>query len=275
MISRLLGGDIKTWDNAALRAGGVNAALANCHRNVTRVVRLDTGATPTEVVKNYLVNADDARSTTTTTCYLGGHWASLTTDVWPEDNGTFCSGLTTANTAGAAAQLAKCAATSGALCYADLPDALPQTTLIRPSLRNAVNTGFAAPVNGTRTSCSFGTLVLPGGGDAAGAVGLNASDSWATDNSAGDRADVTFQGAAYPVCELTFALVYARPVDIDAGYCPSQLRPAADAVRVLLVHPFVGRQGQGSGLVLRGAPRVDAKPSPVGVPGELVVRRAT
>ena len=49
-------------------------------------------------------------------------------------------------------------------------------------------------------------MSLPLGGG--GAVGLNTSDDWATDNAAGNHADVTFIGSGYPICELTFALVY-------------------------------------------------------------------
>src|SRR5262249_18203263 len=74
--------------------------------------------------------------------------------------------------------------------------------------RNAVNNAYKAPtLAGTTANCSLATLTVPGGGTA-GAVGLSASDTWATDNPGVKHSDITFQGSAYPVCQLTFALVY-------------------------------------------------------------------
>jgi hypothetical protein len=210
MISRLLGGDIMRWNDAALRAGGLNAGLANCNRAVTRVVRLDSAST-TQVLKNYLVHADNNRSTSTT-CFLGGKWsvyANPSFNVnWPSDNGTFCSPVTTAATAGDTAQLATCVATPGALCYADLPVMVGQPTLIRPAIRNASDTAYAPPSSVSTANCSFSTLLPPSGG-VAGAVGLNPGDTWATDNPTGSHGDVTFMGTGYPVCELTYVLAYA------------------------------------------------------------------
>jgi len=206
LASRLLGGDIRTWDDASLRAGGLNAALANCHVNVTRVVRFDS-LTTTQVLKNYLVNADDARSTSAG-CFLGGHWGVFATPgndtLWPIGSG--CSALANGGSAGPAAQLSKCTSTTGAVCYGDLADVLGQPVLIRPSIRNAIDTAFAPPSTSTRANCSFGTLTLPANTDI-GAVGLDAQDTWATDNPSGNHGDATFNGSAYPICELAFALV--------------------------------------------------------------------
>jgi ABC-type phosphate transport system substrate-binding protein len=206
LASRLLGGDIKTWDDAGLRAGGLNPGLANCHVNVTRVVRSDSSTT-TQILKNYLVNADDSRSTSVS-CFLGGHWDVFATPandtLWPI--GGACSTLANGGSPGPGPQLTTCASTTGAVCYGDLSDVLGQATLIRPSIRNAVDTAFAPPSISTRANCSFGTLILPANTDA-GAVGLDAQDTWATDNPSGNRGDATFTGSAYPICELAFALV--------------------------------------------------------------------
>jgi hypothetical protein len=208
MISRLLSGDIKTWDDSSLRAGGLNAALANCHRAVTRVVRLDAAQT-TQNLKNYLVHADNNRATAIH-CFTGGSWAPYANPAfntnWPSDNGTNCSPLTPPTNSGDGPQLSLCASTPGAICYADLPAMAVQSTLIRPSVRNASDTAYAAPSTGTNANCSFAAMSLPLG--AGGAVGLNTADDWATDNAAGNHGDVTFMGSAYPICELTFALVY-------------------------------------------------------------------
>jgi ABC-type phosphate transport system substrate-binding protein len=210
MISRLLGGDIMRWNDPALRAGGLNASLVNCNRQVTRVVRLDSAST-TQVLKNYLVHADNNRSTSTT-CFFGGAWSTYANPqfntYWPSDNGTFCSPLATAASPGDTAQLATCVATPGAICYADLPVMVGQSSLIRPALRNATDTGYAPPSSVSTANCSFTTLLAPSGGTG-GAVGLNTSDTWATDNPSGNHGDVTFMGAGYPICELTYVLAYA------------------------------------------------------------------
>jgi hypothetical protein len=207
MISRLLGGDITQWDDPALRAGGLNAALANCHRSVSRVMRADKAST-TQTLKNYLVRADDARATTMN-CFVGGHWSAYAADaantLWPA--GPVCSPLVAAGGDGASAQLATCVATPGAICYADLPDMNSQPSLVRPSLRNATDTAFASVSTSGHANCSFGAVSLPGLTNA-GAVGLDPSDTWAVDNSSGDHGDVTFTGTAYPACELSFVLVY-------------------------------------------------------------------
>src|SRR5262249_26290293 len=147
MISRLLSGDLKSWDDPALRAGGVNAALANCHRAVTRVVRLDVTQT-TQNLKNYLVHADNNR-TSATSCFFGGHWSAYATPAfnmsWPDDGGNLCSTLLVPGSLGDGAQLSLCTSTPGAICYADLPSMLAQPSLIRPAIRNATDTAYAAP----------------------------------------------------------------------------------------------------------------------------------
>jgi hypothetical protein len=210
MASRLLGGDIMRWNDPALRAGGLNAPLANCNRLVTRVVRADVAPT-TQVLKNYLVHADNSR-TTSTTCFVGGTWSVYANPAfnvyWPSDNGTFCSPVVTASSPGDAAQLATCVATPGAICYADLPVMVGQSALIRPAVRNATDTAYAPPSSVSTANCSLATLLPPSGGTA-GAVGLNSSDTWATDNPSGNHGDVTFVGSGYPICELTYVLAYA------------------------------------------------------------------
>jgi hypothetical protein len=210
MISRLMSGDIKTWDDTSLRAGGLNSWLANCHTAVSRIVRDDANQT-TQNLKNYLVHADNNRSTATT-CYVGGQWlayanASFNTS-WPGDGGKVCSPLLYPTSNGDAAQLSLCASTHGAICYADTPDLIAQSTLIRPSIRNATDTAYAAPSSGFAANCSLPTLVPPPGTPAS-AIGMNPTDSWATDNPSGDHGDVTFAGSSYPICELTYIMAYA------------------------------------------------------------------
>src|SRR5262249_50320877 len=70
------------------------------------------------------------------------------------------------------------------------------------------DTSFQSPSSVSKANCSFGAIVAPGG--AGGQVGLNVGvggDTWATDNSP-NHGDVTNTGAVYPICGVTFELVY-------------------------------------------------------------------
>jgi hypothetical protein len=235
MVSKLFGGDILTWDDPALRAGGVNAGLANCHGAVTRVVRLDDSGT-TQIFKNYLTHVDGSRSTAT--CDPTTSWSSLAgvspNTTWPGfvPSGTSqqglaatatCSAIDTGDVNGNNGVLDVCngviagtQAIAGAICYADLPDLRAFTCtgacpVVAASVRNASDTSFQAPSAVSRANCSFGAIVAPSGGSA-GAVGLNTSgtpDTWATDNATGNHGDVTNTGTVYPICGVTFDLVFA------------------------------------------------------------------
>jgi ABC-type phosphate transport system substrate-binding protein len=114
---------------------------------------------------------------------------------------------------------------AGAICYADLPDltrfsfptgstagtcnGTPCPISAASSVRNGDDTSYQpALAVGGKANCSFGGIVPPGGGTA-GAVGLTAGDSWATNNTLGNHGDVTNLGAVYPICGVTFDLVYS------------------------------------------------------------------
>jgi ABC-type phosphate transport system substrate-binding protein len=241
-LSRLMGGDITTWNDAALRAGGVNAGLANCNVPVTRVVRLDNSGT-TGIFKNYLARVDDARSTSTA-CAAGGtkKWsttysqASATTNVkWPGDgtdatDGT-CSTLVRGASSGAPAVVAAVRATAGTIGYADAADwQTPGTTVLFAQMRNGADTAFTQGLTGTRGNCNFSSLSLAGSTPSDN-VGLNPGDSYASNNPAGDHINATNLGSAYPICGLTFALVYSGLAD---GSQPNAIsRLTADQRRTL------------------------------------------
>jgi ABC-type phosphate transport system substrate-binding protein len=238
MVSKLFGGDILTWDDPALRTGNLNAGLANCHGAVTRVVRLDDSGT-TQIFKNYLAHVDTSR--TGATCDPGTVWgtpdpptglagASPNTS-WPGfvPSGSVqqgiaatatCSAIDTGDVNGNNGVLDVCnsvvagtVAIAGAVCYADLPDfrAFTCTGACPATASNVANAATGTPVSAStaqRANCSFGAVTPP----PANAVGLSVSgtpDTWATDNSAGDRGDVTFTGSSYPICGITFDLVYS------------------------------------------------------------------
>ena len=226
MVSDLLQGDVANWNDVRLRAGGINAALANCNTPVRRVVRSDRSGT-TQIFKNYLKNVDPASQPTCVAAPPDFTWTTLALDLnnttWP--TGGTCVPLVTANgNAGVVAACADSVANPGAVCYGDLADmsAAAGAPLIKSSLRNATNTAFVAANVGTRANCNFGTVTTPGGG-ATGAVGLDPADTWAFDNALGNRADVTFQGSGYPLCGLTFGLVFTGLSDGTLPNAVSQL----------------------------------------------------
>lgn len=214
MVSGLFGGDILSWNDARLRNGGLNPALANCNTPVIRVVRLEKSGT-TQIFKNYLAKVDPNRSGAT--CAPANGWTFYAQDAqntnWPT-GGSECSALIRPDTSGNLAVVTKCKATIGGICYADIADAL-QNKLKLAKVRNGTDTAFQAsaandPVTlkKTRANCDPSAASLPGT-TASDAVGLNASDTWAIDNASGNHADITNVGKKYPICGLTFDMVYA------------------------------------------------------------------
>ena len=210
-VSLLFGGEIQTWNDPRLRTSAApnnNAQLANCPGAVTRIKRFDKSGT-TQIFKNYLKNQPDNARTGAGCTNAAGDWTVLAQDAnntqWP-NTGT-CSALTDGAANGNGPLLSKCLATPGCVGYADLADAKANATLIRATVRNSTDTNFAAPDSASRANCNFGTVSLPGN-TAGDAVGLSATDNWALDNPAGNRGDATFKGALYPICGVTFGLVY-------------------------------------------------------------------
>src|SRR5262249_17344037 len=103
--------------------------------------------------------------------------------------------------------------TGGFICYADLPDQAAFTggdTVIKATVHSATGTTFVSASRGTQADCNFGVIRLPSGSS----VGLNVDatgagvDTWALDNAGTVHGDVTNQGNRYPICGVTYALVY-------------------------------------------------------------------
>jgi ABC-type phosphate transport system substrate-binding protein len=110
-------------------------------------------------------------------------------------------------------------AIAGAICYADLPDEQAFTcavgsppgpgchALVTPTVLNSAGTTFRSPIAGVaQANCTYSAVVGPGGGTT-GTVGLNPTDTWATDNSLGNYGNVAASSPAYPICGITFDLV--------------------------------------------------------------------
>jgi ABC-type phosphate transport system substrate-binding protein len=64
-VTRIFGGDAHTWNDTELREN--NTELAECHDEITRVVRQDTSGT-TNIFKSYLVRAANERAAAGATC---------------------------------------------------------------------------------------------------------------------------------------------------------------------------------------------------------------
>jgi ABC-type phosphate transport system substrate-binding protein len=217
-VSRLYGGDVLTWNDAELVA--TNPGLKECTGAVTRVVRFDSSGT-TNILKQYLIRVDNAR--TGSECKGEGdtlhNWeAYFTTNTeWPgkqhEGAEGTCSAIITPAKSGNPEELAKLKETAGGLGYVDLAEAVGQAGVILASVRNATNTKYEAPsVGGQAANCLFSTLSLPGSSNS-DAVGLNAEDNWSNNNEGyastpANHENATDLGSKYPICGLTFDLVY-------------------------------------------------------------------
>jgi ABC-type phosphate transport system substrate-binding protein len=220
-VSRIFGGDAKNWNDAEIVASQVEpnkAALEKCTGVISRVVRQDNSGT-TNIFKQFLIRADNER--TGATCAPGHPWEPFNTAPntnWPhEAEGGTCSALVVPEKSGNAEVVAKTKATEGAIGYADLAQAVGQGLTI-PTVRNATNTSFQPPNIGKAANCTFSALSLPGA-NAEEAVGLNTEDDWANNNDKPigeggnekpNHENATDIGTKYPICGITFQLVYTH-----------------------------------------------------------------
>ena len=218
-VSRLYGGDVTTWNDAELVA--TNSSLSNCTGPVTRVVREDSSGT-TNILKQYLIRVDNER--TGSACGVISSviqkWeAYFTTNTeWPGkqkvgEEGT-CSPITTGALSGGGELLAKLKETAGGVGYIDLAEAVGQAGIVLASVNNATGTKFEAPsIGGGPANCLYTALPAPPGTTAAEAVGLNLEDNWSNNNetnpgSPANHENATDLGSKYPICGLTFDMVY-------------------------------------------------------------------
>jgi hypothetical protein len=131
-------------------------------------------------------------------------------------------------TSGSPALIALTKATNGAIGYAELGlwggfTATPSISFATIESQSATasagignNTppggSFISPGNpGAKSACNPGALGLPGAAGANQAVGLGGQNfNWANDNpnSGANKENITYSGAGYPLCGLTFDFVY-------------------------------------------------------------------
>jgi hypothetical protein len=210
-LSKLYGGDFATWNQLS------DPGLAGCTGAITRVVRLDKSGT-TQTFKNGLRNMDGNR----TLCDAGAN--AITPDTWggstpgtgfsaDANNTVWPSGGTCANNldakSGTGAVVTETQAVDGAVGYGDL-SAWPTTGVIFANLTTATGSTIGPGSPGGTSNCDLGAKGLPGSTNN-DAVGLNTTSSWASD-AATLVSDITFPagGTGYPVCALTWDMVYTR-----------------------------------------------------------------
>ncbi len=218
-VSRLYGGDVATWNDAELVA--TNPSLKECTGPVTRVVREDSSGT-TNILKQYLIRVDNER--TGATCKGEGNPATpitweagyFTNNVlWPgkqhEGAEGTCSKITTGALSGGAELIAKLKTVEGGIGYIDLAEAVGQAGIVLASVQNATGTKEEAPsIGGGAANCLYSALSLPGSSKN-DAVGLNTEDNWSNNNELSgnpNHENATDLGSKYPICGLTFDLVY-------------------------------------------------------------------
>jgi ABC-type phosphate transport system substrate-binding protein len=210
--SRLFGGDVATWADKELAANNPALATDGCTGAVTRVVRQDSSGT-TNIFKQYLIRADNNRATgESLTCAAGKKWEAYfsTNTEWPgkqhpTEEGT-CSTITTAAKSGNPELIAKLKETQGGIGYADLPQAAP-TGLVIATVENSAGTGYASAANGKAANCSYASVQPPTGG-VSEAVGLSPEEKNWANNAEPNEENVTDRGSKYPICGLTWDLVY-------------------------------------------------------------------
>jgi ABC-type phosphate transport system substrate-binding protein len=214
-VSRILGGDAKEWTEKELVE--TNPSLSACAgAKITRVVREDNSGT-TNITKLYLARVDNER--TGAVCAPGKKWEEYNTSpntIWPgkQEPGKegACSEITNGAKSGNPELLKKLSEIEGAVGYADLGDAVTNEAakaagVFFAHVQNATGTEFVSPASGKGANCDYRTLSLPGT-NAEAAVGLDPEDNWANNNKEGNRGNATDLGSKYPICGLTWDMVY-------------------------------------------------------------------
>jgi ABC-type phosphate transport system substrate-binding protein len=213
-LSRIFGGEAARWNDTELVE--TNPGLAKCTAAITRVARRDSSGMTT-ILKQYLIKVDNER--TGATCAAGERWSGKYFEKnteWPGkqkpgEEGT-CSAITTGANSGAGFEIQAVAETEGGVGYADLPYA-EEKGLILAAIRNATGTSFQLPAVGKAANCDLKKLEAPPGLTASEVVGLNEANNWGNDNDrvnkTGNHEDATDVGEKYPICGITFGLVYS------------------------------------------------------------------
>ena len=239
-LSNIFGGNIHTWNEAGTDLVEENPELSNCSGKIIRVVREDNSGTTTIFKSTFaLPETGELNKRTGSVCAAGEKWSpyfeASPNTIWPGTNNALennkeveegkCSEVVHGAKSGNPEELAKVKATPGGIGYMDLPQAINQSITLadvssattesktKPSERS-----YLPPNSGQSANCSYSSLTLPGK-TTSDAVGLNLEDNWSNNNqkpeSEGGNGQPqhgidTHQGPKYPICGLTWDLVYTH-----------------------------------------------------------------
>jgi ABC-type phosphate transport system substrate-binding protein len=230
-VSRIFGGDAKNWNDSELVSNNSELETDKCTGEITRVVRQDSSGT-TNIFKEYLINAANSRPGTVT-CDVGKKWSEYFTvnTEWPgkaPESTTGCTPITTSAKSGNPALLEVLHKTNGGIGYADLPqEAEASTGLVTASVESSTGTGsYQTPNKAKGANCNYNSLSLPGL-TANEAVGLSTSENWGNNNPI-NHGNPTDLGSAYPICGLTWDLVYTG---LSNGSVPNAIAPLTNGQR--------------------------------------------
>src|SRR5262249_25657014 len=105
--------------------------------------------------------------------------------------------------------------TPNSVGYGDLSDWLSLAPAVKlAQMVSADGTATVSPNSGTASNCSFQGAQLPGLRNARDSVGLSPTinNTWLSDPTGfpatRSKADLTSQGSGYPICGMTWAVVY-------------------------------------------------------------------
>jgi ABC-type phosphate transport system substrate-binding protein len=228
MLSKIFGGDYKEWgevyEASVTEKVAGDEGLKECKGlKITRVVRQDNSGT-TNIFKFYLEKVAEARTGAVCGVFKGKTepWSAYNNppnNVWP---GTVhpgeegeCTEVVHGEKSGNPELLKKLESIEGGIGYTDLADAVkykeehPTSGIFFNAVQNSTGSSFQQPKAGNGANCEYKGITVPGT-SAGEFVGLNPEESWANNNPEGNHGNVTNEGAKYPICGLTWDLVYEK-----------------------------------------------------------------
>jgi ABC-type phosphate transport system substrate-binding protein len=245
-LSRIFGGDAQRWNDEELVSN--NPGLSPCTAWIQRVVDEDDSGT-TSILKSMFVNEEErpfGNSSEPAVSENGiilntrgpsregpphdfgcarGHWwseyAAPPNTNWPHGGeGGSCSPEPVYRPfrPGDLAEIQQLSEEPNGIGYADLPQAIGVGVEIFhmaiATVRNATGNRYEPANSGRAANCHFAATASLPGTNAEEAVGLNTADDWAYDNKAANgkpnHGDATLKGERYPICGLTWDMVYTH-----------------------------------------------------------------
>jgi len=232
-MENIWGGTYTNWDQVP--------GLSSCNLTITRVDRNDNSGT-TQSVDNYLADissygsagicSTNANSNASSWKLVQNNQAVNGTDVnWPS-GGASCSALTNSGSPGGPSLIADVETTNGAIGYADLSDAQNDTNGFKSQVSGdsvdeftvqASNsaTNFQSPRSGTGSNCTTTESAPSGPTSAVGLGGGWNLSAQTAPNQGPDDIAYAREGSTYPICSLTWDMVWTGDDgDVANGFTP-------------------------------------------------------